>query len=329
MIIFVLMQNTELKDHIASYSIASLQVVVGVVFNVVGQVLIALRNKRVHQGGLWEFPGGKIEAGESVKQALTRELREELAILILTMEPLITISHHYSDLNVHLDVWRILSFSGEVIGNEGQEFRWVEPKHLTMFSFPEANYPIVNAIRLTDEYAILNGSKKTDLAYQLKELLKRGIKLIQLRLKTVTEDAVLQFFAWALPLCRARGVLLLVNSSVNGVHKVNADGLHLTGIDLLAQKKRPDHYAWVAASCHSLAELQHAQLIGVDFVVLAPVLATTTHPDAAPLGWSQFQQLVEKINLPVFALGGMKKTDKDIAKMAGAQGIAGISAFLQ
>ncbi len=305
-----------------------LHVAVGVLRDKSGRVLIALRHDTAYQGGLWEFPGGKVEAGESVEQALFRELKEELNISVQKVAPLIRVRHQYSDLKVHLDVWTILDFSGEVMGSEGQRIQWVFPDQLTGYSFPEANNPIVSAVRLADEYAILNSTEEDDLAEQLNIILDRGVKLIQARIKLLPEDAVTHFFEWAMPLCQEKGVQLLVNSAVNGAKKVNADGIHLTGVDLLALKTKPENYAWVAASCHNLIELQHAESIGVDFVVLAPVLSTKTHPCTKPLGWAKFQQLTEMTNLPVFALGGLKKTDKVDAKMAGAQGIAGISVFL-
>jgi thiamine-phosphate diphosphorylase len=129
---------------------------------------------------------------------------------------------------------------------------------------------------------------------------------------------------------RLQGVYenLLVNSGVTIAGQLNADGIHLTARDLMALNNRPAAYKWVAASCHNLDELQHAERIGVDFVVLAPVLATNTHPGANPLGWEAFKELVSMIKLPVYALGGMMKEHVHTAQSAGAQGIAGITVFL-
>jgi 8-oxo-dGTP diphosphatase len=307
-----------------------LHVAVGVITDSRGRILIALRHKNAHQGGLWEFPGGKLEIGESVQQALVRELKEELNISVEAMMPLIQVRHQYPDLNVLLDVWTILSFSGEAKGCEGQKIKWVLPEQLTDFHFPEANIPIVKAVRLNDEYAILNATEENALKAQLNFLLDSGVQLIQARIKSLSADAALSFFQWAMPLCKKKGALLFINSAVKGVENLNADGIHLTSQDLLALKKKPAGYSWVAASCHNQLQLQHAELIGVDFVVLAPVLATKTHPQAKALGWEQFIALTEMTNVPVFALGGLKKTDKVKvkAKKAGAQGIAGIAAFL-
>jgi 8-oxo-dGTP diphosphatase len=127
-----------------------------------------------------------------------------------------------------------------------------------------------------------------------------------------------------------------MNSAVKNVEACAVDGIHLTSRHLMSATRRPAflcktseqaHY-WVAASCHNLQELQHAQTIGVDFVVLAPVLATKTHPETEPLGWEQFTKLVSQVNLPVYALGGLSESGLDRARQTGAQGVAAIRAFL-
>jgi 8-oxo-dGTP diphosphatase len=181
---------------------------------------------------------------------------------------------------------------------------------------------------LPSEYAILNSGKGVNLLSNLNTILDSGVTLIQARIKTLNAKLVSQFLEQALPLCRQKGAYLLINSAVDHVGQTNIDGIHLTSKDLLASKQRPVEYQWVAASCHNLKELKHAEKIEVDFVVLAPVLATTTHPDVDPIGWKKFEQLTNETNRPVFALGGLQKKDKKTAQQAGAQGISGISMFL-
>jgi 8-oxo-dGTP diphosphatase len=305
-----------------------LHVAVGVIKDKEGNILISLRHKSSHQGGLWEFPGGKVELNESVEQALKRELKEELGISVQALTPLIKINHQYTDLKVQLDVWTVSLFSGKPRGREGQEIKWVSPEQLINYSFPKANYPIIAATRLPDEYAILNGKDIDELLMNLQTILGKGVKLIQARVKLLSVKEVKHFFELATPLCREKGTCLLVNSAVKNADKVNADGFHLTSKHLLKVDKKPTGYTWVSASCHNLRELQHAEQIGVDFVVLAPILLTKTHPDTPPLGWESFKALTNNVNLPVFALGGMQQIDKAIAQKSGAQGIAGITTFL-
>ncbi|MEI6069855.1 MAG: Nudix family hydrolase [Methylococcaceae bacterium] len=312
-----------------------LQVAVGVVKNAEGQVLISLRDTSLHQGGLWEFPGGKIEQGESAKQALARELKEELDITVIAATPLITVKHQYPDLAVQLQVFLVEHFSGVAKSCEGQLFKWINPAKLTDHDFPAANQPIITAAQLPPYYAILDDADESLLLINLQKIVSRGIKLIQLRLKTVSPQTLQTFLEQATPLCRQQGALLLINSAVNNTAHFAVDGIHLTSRDLMSANKRPTFLPntskqahWVAASCHNLQELLHAQTIGADFAVLAPVLATKTHPETEPLGWELFEKLVAQVNLPVYALGGLSESALDKAQQAGAQGISAIRAFL-
>ncbi len=109
------------------------------------KVLVAKRPDNVHQGGLWEFPGGKIEPGETVQLALIREIEEEIGILCdeSGLTPLTRIRHDYADKAVLLDVWQVAAFSGKPFGKEGQTVRWIAVSDLANYRFPEANRQIV------------------------------------------------------------------------------------------------------------------------------------------------------------------------------------------
>ena len=121
-------------------------VAVGVVLNSQNEVLIALRAKQAHQGGLWEFPGGKVEVDETVQQALVRELKEELDIIAECFKPLVVIEHDYGDKTVRLDVWLVTQFDGVPSGCEGQQVKWAEIDELTGYEFPAANEKIIEDI---------------------------------------------------------------------------------------------------------------------------------------------------------------------------------------
>ena len=129
-------------------------VAVGVVRNEKGELLIAQRPDHLHQGGCWEFPGGKVESNESTEQALYRELKEELAIEVTQAEPLIVIPFEYSEYHVVLNVWQVMQFTGDPLGQEGQPIAWVSEAQLGEFTFPEANRAIITAIRLPSCYMI-------------------------------------------------------------------------------------------------------------------------------------------------------------------------------
>ena len=322
----------DLKSGSPAFSAGSkeiLQVAVGVIRNGRGEILIAKRKRSSHQGGLWEFPGGKIEAHETARQALRRELQEELAIVVEAATPLMTVDHDYGDRRVRLLVWSVERFSGRAHGREGQSLQWVSLRELNRYAFPAANLPIISALQLPAYYAILDAPDEAVLWRNLQAMLTRDVKLIQARLKSLPAARAVAFVESVYPLCRQAGAALLLNSSIAGSDRLPADGLHLTGRHLLALAKKPERsgWRWLAASCHNAEELQQAQRLGLDFVVLAPVLPTATHPGGDHLGWRCFSELTGRVNLPVYALGGLTQADLPRVRQAGGQGIAGIRAF--
>jgi 8-oxo-dGTP diphosphatase len=301
------------------------QVAVGVIKNSQGKILISLRHESLHQGGLWEFPGGKLEITETAEQALSRELKEELNITVTSATPLITINHHYPDLAVQLHVFLVEQYSGEAKSCEGQPFKWVTPTELKFYNFPKANLPIITAASLPPYYAILDDVSDALLLSKLNMILNKGVKLIQIRLKKLSGETVTKFLEQAYPLCKQQQAVLLINSAVD--YSGKADGIHLTSSHLMALTQRPVNSQYLAASCHNLEQLHHAQKIGVDFAVLAPVMPTLTHPGVSSLGWEQFSELIAQVNLPIYALGGLTTSNLSTARQNGAQGIAAIRAF--
>jgi 8-oxo-dGTP diphosphatase len=304
----------------------AISIVIGIIKNNGGEIFITRRHNDLHQGGLWEFAGGKVENGETLQTALARELKEEIDITVVSAKPLICLQHDYSDRIVKLHVFEITEYAGIPQSLLGQESVWVKIADLDNYEFPAANRVILNALKLPNYYAILNDDS-SDLILKLQHLLSQNIKLIQARLKNLTELQVLEFLEVALPLCQKNEAILLINSAVKKAFEMPSNGVHLTSFDLLNLKKRPENLTWLSASCHNLEELKHAEKMGVDFVVLAPVFKTKTHPETEPLGWNAFSEFVLEANLPVYALGGLQKSDLDTAKNCDAQGIAGISTF--
>lgn len=315
------------RSDLASYRV---HVVAAAIFNARGEVLIARRPAHLHQGGLWEFPGGKVEPGETVERALERELHEELGIEVERARPLIRVPHDYPDKRVLLDVWRVDRFRGEPHGREGQPVAWVAPEALVQYEFPAANLPIVTAVRLR-QYYLITGAPAEDPTRFLSVLeasLRAGIRLVQLRAKALSADAFRALVDSALSLCHRYGARLLLNAEPELVDELNADGVHLSSHRLQQLRSRPlGRDKWVAASCHDEAELEHACRIGVDFVVVGPVLPTASHPGAPALGWEGLRRLTEGATVPVYALGGMTPAHLGEAFACGAQGIAAISSL--
>jgi len=303
-------------------------VVAGVIYNATGEVLIAKRPNDKHQGGLWEFPGGKLESNETRAQALARELKEELGIVITHSQPLIRIRHDYPDKSVLLDVWQVDSFSGEAHGKEGQDVAWVALSDLDRFHFPAANKPIINAARLPRCYMVTpepDPLQLDDYLIKLEKALQSGVRLVQFRSKKLSPQLWQQHAKAVVALCERYSAKCIANSTIEDSLSIAAHGIHLNSQRLFDFQQRPvDKKMLLAASCHSVDDLQQAQRIDADFVVLSPVKATASHPEATPLGWNTFSEMVDEVRIPVYALGGMHVDDLDDAYISGAQGIAAI-----
>lgn len=292
-----------------------------------GRVLLARRPEDKHQGGLWEFPGGKVEAGEAVETALARELEEELGIRVVAARPLIQIRHDYPDQRVLLDVWEVGAFAGEPHGAEGQTLAWVAPRQLPEYEFPAANYPIVAAARLPERYLITPDNLPSQVLLQgLRTALEGGVRLVQLRAPNMYDPEYRDLAVDVQGLCAGRAQLML-KGPLEWLGDFPAAGWHLTARQLreYAANGRPfPAERWLAASCHDAEELALAARMGVDFVTLSPIEATRSHPEARPLGWEQAAELLQDFDRPAFLLGGLDSQHLMRAWQAGAQGIAGI-----
>ena len=304
-----------------------IHVTVAAVFDERQRVLICRRPPHVHQGDLWEFPGGKVEPGETVESALRRELKEEIGIDVISARPLIRVHHDYPDRDVLLDVWRVESFAGVVSGHEGQPISWVSPPELGRYRFPAANIPIIKAVSLPDRYLITPepGTDVENFLARLDAAVRRGVTLVQLRAKQWVLPDYRVLVKRALGICHACNARLLLNAAPSLALELGADGVHLTSARLLALRKRPlDSRYLVGASCHDRRELEHACAMNLDFAVVSPVRETASHPGAKALGFAGLRDLTERADLPVYALGGMTETDLVRAFEHGAQGIAAI-----
>jgi len=303
-------------------------VVAAVISNQQGEVLIAKRPDDKHQGGLWEFPGGKLEETETPQQGLVRELNEELGITVKNSRPLIKFRYDYPDKTVLLDVWRVNDFSGDAHGREGQAVEWVLPEDFDGYEFPVANRPIISAARLPDCYMVTPEPDPENLdeyLSKLKQALESGVRLVQYRAKKLSSEQLLSVGKEVIQLCETYNAQCIANMSIEDALSISAHGAHLNSQRLFDYDQRPvSKNSLLVASCHTLEDLKQAQRIDADFVVLSPVKATASHPDATPLGWQRFAELVNDVAIPVYGLGGMHVDDIDDALNAGGQGIAAI-----
>ncbi|MCP5205690.1 MAG: Nudix family hydrolase [Hahellaceae bacterium] len=305
-----------------------------------GLFFVAKRPGHVHQGGLWEFPGGKVEPGEVVQQALARELHEELGIDVdqAAMSPLIKVSHDYEDKSVELDVWRVQNFLGEPHGKEGQLVKWVSTRDLKTLDFPAANVPIVRAVCLPETYLITGEYLKPAECIRKLEHVFLGHRPGAARLRGANRADYPALGQRFVDLCEANGVLPVLDW-YEGVTTSKAAGVHFTAAQLaeiITVASGPlagdfhrlgRLHKWRGVSCHSLDEVLQAQEIGADFVTLSPVKNTPTHPEVAGMGWPKFADIVAHVRVPVFALGGVSETDLATVREAGGAGVAGIGAW--
>ena len=345
-----------------------------------GRILISKRAKNVHQGGLWEFPGGKVEAGEAVAEALCREIKEELGINVKKSRPLIKLVHHYPDKSVILETRMVTGFDGkeyafdtdkqEQFGLEGQQVKWVPLEQLENYKCPRANQAIINALNLPETYLITPDCESE--AEPVKQFIKqfstsiqahehcRNHCLVQIRIPSFIGNrgqnkGLLELVQQLCEIARVKNVQLLANSSLclgdeftpsdrdksavqanimeltTGIHLTSfhlhepflcEDGMYKEGFIKNYRQHFPEKK--IAASCHCKKDIERANQLKLDFIVVSPVQHTASHPNQKSLGWKQFKALADIAQMPVFALGGMASNDIEQAQNNGAQGISAI-----
>ena len=292
-----------------------------------GAFLLGQRAAGTFYPGYWEFPGGKVEAGETPRDALIRELREELGLRAETAWPWIVREHEYQHAHVRLHFFEVPRWSGEITDHIHSALCWQRIDSLTVSPMLPANGPVLASLALPHEYGITH-AWQTGIERQLAQLdaaLARGLTLIQVREATLDATARRRFAGQVVARAHARGARVLINADASLARELGADGVHLTAAQLGTLAARPA-LPLVGASCHTRGELERAAALGLDFAVLGPVRATPTHPDHAALGWPAFAELAAHLSVPVFALGGLNPDDLETARAAGAHGIAAIRA---
>ncbi len=312
---------------------SSVEVVAGVISDARGRILLARRTEGRDLAGLWEFPGGKREPGETAEAALARELYEELGIQVELGAPLITVPQQYPHKRLRLDVRHIASWRGTPRGHEGQALAWVPPHLLASYAMPPADRPVVAALLQPDRYLVTPEPGDNDASWlaSIECALAAGVRRVQLRARHCEPARWRRLVERAAGSCQAAGAAVLLNGDVDLAQRLGI-GVHLRASQL------PDADPWcfdrprqaglmMAASCHTLDELQAAQRLDCDFAVLGPVLPTPTHPQAAGIGWDGFATLREQVSLPIYAIGGLQPADLETARAHGAQGIAAIRAL--
>ena len=310
-----------------------LDIAVGILVDQAGRLLIALRRPGTPGEGLWEFPGGKREGEEPMRDCLARELAEEVGVTDCRLDtPLIRFMHTQGERPVRLHVWRIDQWQGEPSGLEGQQLAWVERGALVDYPLLPATDVILCALDLPDRYPItpaLSAADPDAWWARLDSLLAQpDIRLLRLRDQGLSDADYQALAAKVVEAAGRHDVAVLVDRSLAVCEAVGAAGLHWSVARLL-ESGRPELAPGqlLAVSAHTGTDLATAVERGADFAVLSPVAATPTHPGAPALGWEGWCAARADHALPVYALGGLGEADLTAAQRRNAQGVAAIRGF--
>ncbi len=303
-----------------------IHVVAAVIRDARGRILLARRTEGRDLAGLWEFPGGKREPGETAEAALARELLEELGIEADVGPALICVPQAYPDKRLVLDVRELRAWRGSARGREGQALAWVPPHKLVSYAMPPADRPVVAALGQPEHYLVTPEPGPGEAAWLdgLSASLAAGVRRVQLRARQVAPERWRRLAAAAVERCRNAGAEVLLNGEIEWAAEWGL-GLHLRARQLRGLSARPVPAGLpLAASCHDAEELRLAQALGCDFAVLGSVASTPSHPHVLGIGWEAFAMLRETVSLPIYAIGGLGPDDLAQARLHGAQGVAAI-----
>lgn len=305
----------------------AIHVMAGVITDVRGRILLARRTLGRDLAGLWEFPGGKVDPGETPEQALVRELREELGIEAEIGAPLICVPQQMPHKRIVLNVRHIAAHRGQPRGLDGQALAWVPREKLPSYAMPPADRPVVAALLQPDRYLVTPSPFHTSDDAWLAALdasLASGVSRVLLRAPDVGAGRWRTLVAEAVARCAVHRAEVLVHGD-QALAEAHGIGLHLPAAGLMKRRKRdfPENMAF-AASCHDADQLRHAESLGCDFAVLGAIKPTASHPGQPGIGWAQFALLREHTSLPIYAIGGLNAGDLADARTQGAQGVAAI-----
>ena len=288
-----------------------------------GQVLLAQRPPGKAYAGYWEFPGGKLEPGETPRHALDRELSEELGLGVRRAAPWLVQRYRYPHAHVELHFFRVFAWDGAPVGHDGQAFAWQRPGKFDVAPLLPANTSVLRALMLPAVYGITMASDLGETAFlaRAQQAFDGGLKLVQVREKVWPEARQRALAEALVALARPGGAKVLLNGEAQNARAWGCEGVHWTSAALAGAVTRPDDML-CAASCHTRADIERAGRLQLDFAVLGPVLPTPSHPGAPTLGWEGFAAIAVEAPLPIFALGGLAHGDLDAAIAHGAHGIA-------
>ncbi len=292
------------------------------------QYLIALRQDGKELSGYWEFPGGKQEAGESPLDALTRELKEEINIIVEHATLFKEFSWVYNDKEIHLTFFHVHSYKGQPHANESQKIKWVYPEELRTYKFPEANRYAINLLTLPNSIVITPDCNEMNTWMQrVKMHLANQNTILRLRFSNRLAPTSQQLSEIVELSAQSKSYVMFDPNDFEYIIPTPYTGIHLNRHQTMRFMRSDNHELILGASVHNEDELEKALRLGVDYVMISPVLPTQTHPDAEGIGWQRFSNIIGNTKILCYALGGMTPSMMEIAQDNNAHGIAGLRGF--
>ena len=282
-----------------------------------GKILVGWREEQQHQGGKHEFPGGKVEQGETPEEACRREIYEEVGIGLKDWHQFDYIHHEYDDIIVNLHLFHSY-VPDELLNLIHQPWAWYTRDQLLHLNFPKANKNIIKRLywpHLIKISNTLSTAESSDalLYWRIEEFEPQYIEQLTALDEGQRSSLIINVDIWW-------QLSPELQKQIKTVHLKQSQLMNLHKGDLTVGVR-------YIAACHDAVSLKQAQQIGCDAVFISPVKPTTTHPEAVALGWERFSELAQNSQIPVFALGGVHPDDLATAQQHGAYGLAGIRNF--
>ena len=300
-------------------------VAAGILINSTGQFLLGSRPSGKPYAGYWEFPGGKLEQGESAQDALFRELNEEMGINVSYATPWITQRFNYPHADVELRFFKVTAWDGILHGHEGQQLAWQSIGQINVSPILPANGPILRSLALPPQINISNVAELGSEAFlaQLASKWASQAAWVLIREPQLSSCEYANLVKTAQKIPRPHGGKIIIHRDIELARQLAIDCIHLTSAQLATLSERPDNMDWVSASTHKLSDLEQVDRLGLDFAFLGHVNPSQSHPNEAPLGWHGFEALCQHgWRFPIFAIGGQCAETLNTAQRHGAHGIA-------